>query len=453
MTLSVILILTIIVTASLLSSTTSLSYGATNSIPSPREQMDSGISPTNIKCNEGLKPVIRASTNSAACVKNISYEKIIQTGWAKSLVEFKNKPQPTNIGEVKTIKTVPLYFNTGIRESSPEIVTTYNYIFEACAKSNMIRSPEVLIITDSETKTVILSKSIPAMSCQLSTTVVKATDVNSIKASLVKKTDLSIMISELESKVINLKETLAKEKKELGEIVKKDPTPNDFTKLVSEKTEKITTLRNELNSARADLQKSQYVLIVNPSVPSSVENKKMNKEIISIELPPKNYAHVNKIKIVPQFVDAGRLKSDPVASAYNFIFEACSGKNNIVYPEVMVISDSEVKSLKLSESLDIHTCQTSSTIIKAGNPDSIYGTMISTGDISKMLSDLEIKVTSLQDSISKDKKSLSILVNQNPQPDDFTKKVSELTEKITSQRNELNKIKHELISIKYMVNE
>jgi len=101
--------------------------------------------------------------------------------------------------------------------------------------------------------------------------------------------------------------------------------------------------------------------------------------------------------------------------------------------------------------LDSFECQISSTSIKAGDQNSISGTMITTGDISKIIHELETKVASLQENIAKDKKSLGMLVTQNP--DDLEQQVSILTEKIVNQRNDLSKTKHDLISIKYMVNE
>jgi len=69
-----------------------------------------------------------------------------------------------------------------------------------------------------------------------------------------------------------------------------------------------------------------------------------------------------------------------------------------------------------------------------------------------MIKDLEAKVTSIQEGIAMDKNALSDLTKQSPQPDDFRQKVTELTNKIIKQRNDLSQAKHELISLKYMLN-
>ena len=448
-------IFTIIIATSLFSGTTILSYGAINPIPSPREQMDNGINAANVVCKAGLTLVVRANSDAAACVKKSSSDELVQKGWAVKLATFlEKKPQLSSIGDVNTIKVVPMFADKQRLDTMPKIVTSYNYIFEACTKSSLIKAPEVLVTSDSETKSVILSESILPKTCQTSATVIKATDTNSIKASLVKKTDISIIIGELESKVTDLKERLVVEKKALADLAKQSPPPADFQKKVSEKTDKIITLRDELNSIRADLQKNQYALMVGTKAPPMIQPPPQTSEPTSSSSATTSYPYVNKIKTVAQFSDAGRLKSDPVmSSSFNFIFEACAGKDSILFPEVMIRSDTEVKSIKLSESLDAHACQTSSTVIKAADSNTIQATMITSGDISKIIKDLDSKVTNMQENIALDKKTLADLTKQNPPPDDFRQKITELTDKIIQQRNELNQAKHELISLKYMINE
>jgi len=445
-------ILAIIFTASLLSVTTGFSYGS-SSIPSPKEQMDSGTNPANVVCKEGLKLIIRMGTNSAACVWNSSYDRILQIGWAKTLVEYKNKPELSSIGDVKTIRIVPLYYNTGILESKPEIISTYNYVFEACAKFKTIDTPEILIISDSETKSINLVQNIPANSCKLGTTQVKASDTNSIKASFAKKTDLTIIANELESNMIKIQEKLTAEKKELADLADQDFHSEDDYKKISEKTNNIVLLKKELDIARADWQKNQYVLILSSKEPISEKLKLTNKIIQPTQLPPKDYAHVNKIKITSQYVDSGRLKSNPITSSYQFDFEVCAVKDNILSPEILIRTDSEAKSIKLDKSINAFSCQRDSTIIRAADKNSIQGTVIATGDISKLLTELDSNVFMIQENIAKDKKALLEITNQRPSPDDFEQKVSEITKRISTQKNELNQAKEEFNIIKYITYE
>ena len=452
------LVFTIVIGASLLSATTTVSFGATNVIPTPREQMDSGINAANVVCKAGYVLIVRATSDTAACVKKSSSDKLIENGWATKLSALlEKKPQLSSIGDVKTVKIVPIFVDKKRQDTTPGIVTGYNYVFEACSKSSFIRAPEILVTSDSETKIVKLSENIPPKSCQTSATLIKATDKDSIKASLVKKTDLVIIVGELESRVTDLKERLAVEKKSIATLAKQESSQSpDYKKKVSEKTDLIISLRNELNAARADLQKNQYALIVGSKAPLKVQPISDMDESTSSSLPVTSNAtlntpYVKKINTISQYSDAGRLKSDPLISSFSFVFDACAGKDNIMFPQVMIRSDSEIKSVQMSESLDAHTCQTSSTIIKASDKNSIKGMMVTSGDISKSISELESKVASLKESIAAAKKTLSDLVKQSPAPEDLQQQATDLTDKIVQQRNELNQAKQELTSLKYMI--
>jgi len=448
-------LLTAVLAVSLLSGTVVMSYGAFNLIPSPKEQTELGITSANVVCKTGLSLIIRADSETPACVKSSSSEKLIQKGWAINLSTLLEKnPNLSSIGQVKTLQVVPLYKDEGIQQTKPNIILNYNFVFEACAKSSLIRSPEILITTDSETKTVKLSQQIAPQSCQISSTVIKATDVNSIKANLVKKTDLSLMVGQLELRVSELKEKLATEKKYLSTISSQALTPENFQKKISETTDKIITLRNELNLAKAELQKNQYSLLLGSKLPEPIKVPLKNKIVIPFVNNTKvNIPHVNPIEIIKKYSDAGRLKTDAIVSSYNFVLEVCAGTEQIQYPEILVKSDSEIKSIKLSESLDPKSCQTTSTVIKAADTKTIEGLIVAIGEIPNQIKALEFKVESLKEQLSINKQALADLVTQKPVPDDLSKKVSELTAKVVQQRDELNQAREELINLKYLVAE
>lgn len=375
--------------------------------------------------------------------------------WAKTVIQLlESKPKLSNIDEVKTVKIVPIFVDKKILDTNPKIVKNYNYIFDACAKSALIRAPEVLVTSDSETKSVKISENISPNSCQTSATIITATDTNSIKAIFVKKNDISLIVGDLESKVKTIQDVLAKEKKEFVELVKQNPQPTDCAKKVSEKTDKIITLRNELNSVRADFQKNQYALIVGAKAPPKIQAPlEMNKSISENSNKTKNYPYVKVINIVSKYSDAGRLKSEPLTSqSFNFIFDAYAGKDPIIFPEVMVRLDTEVKTVKISEPLEASICQTRSTTIKAADKNTIQGTMITSRDVSKLIIDLENKITMIQENIGKDKASLAELAKSSPQPEDFRQRITELTDKIINQGNELNQAKQDLITLQYMRN-
>ncbi len=452
---SLYFLLTILVAISLVSGTVVMSYGASTIIPSPKAQLELGISSANVVCKPGLDLIIRAISETPACVKSTSSEKLVQKGWAIKLSTLLEKnPNLASIGEVKTLQVVPLYKDEGIQQTQPNIILNHNFVFEACAKSSLIRSPEILITSDSETKTVKLSEKINPKSCQISSTIIKATDTKSIKANLVKKTDLSLIAGQLELQVNELKEKLAAEKKSLSELIKQDPKPNDFQKKTSEKTNKIISLRNELNLARAEFQKNQYSLMVGQKAPEPIKVPLENKVVIpTVNEMKENTAHVNKIEIIKQYSDAGRLKSDSLVSSHNFVFEACAGTEQIQFPEILVKSDSEIKSVKLSESLASKSCQTTSTVVKAADPKTIEGMMISSDEIENKIKNLELKVESLKEQIAMNKQTLADLVKQKPVPEDINKKVSDLTDKIVNLRDDLNQSREELTNFKYMITE
>ncbi len=56
----------------------------TEEVMPPKMQMDDGIAPQDVECNEGLELVLKASDGSAACVKPSTRELLITRGWAVS---------------------------------------------------------------------------------------------------------------------------------------------------------------------------------------------------------------------------------------------------------------------------------------------------------------------------------------------------------------------------------
>jgi len=50
-------------------------------IQSPKKQLESGVTPENVICREGLELIFKSSDNSPTCVKSSTAEKLIQRGW------------------------------------------------------------------------------------------------------------------------------------------------------------------------------------------------------------------------------------------------------------------------------------------------------------------------------------------------------------------------------------
>src|SRR5574338_146405 len=75
-------------------------------IQSPLQQLIGGTDPYTIQCGEGLQLVYKASTFRPACVKDSTYQVLLQRGWASAgvpsddelmgMVSNLPKPEPTN---------------------------------------------------------------------------------------------------------------------------------------------------------------------------------------------------------------------------------------------------------------------------------------------------------------------------------------------------------------------
>ncbi len=65
--------------------------------------------------------------------------------------------------------------------------TSYNYVFELCSFNKQIKSPKIQVASDSEKVTVKLAHTLKPNTCQTANATIKATDQNSIKATLLNK--------------------------------------------------------------------------------------------------------------------------------------------------------------------------------------------------------------------------------------------------------------------------
>ena len=54
---------------------------------SPKKQLELGIAPENVVCNDGLELIFKSSDSSPACVKPATAEKLIQRGWKSEIIE------------------------------------------------------------------------------------------------------------------------------------------------------------------------------------------------------------------------------------------------------------------------------------------------------------------------------------------------------------------------------
>ena len=138
-------------------------------------------------------------------------------------------------------------------------------------------------------------------------------------------------------------------------------------------------------------------------------------------------------------------------SVYNVVFEACTGNEVLRAPEVRVASDSDEKTVRVSERIIANTCLMSTAKINAVDSSSISLAIANRSDISTKITEWEKKIDSLIQEQSKHQAELNKLVVQSEKPDDFEQKVTELSNKIIDLRNQIKDAKFQLYGSQYEV--
>ncbi len=147
---------------------------------------------------------------------------------------------------------------------------------------------------------------------------------------------------------------------------------------------------------------------------------------------------VTKLAVVPVKGSAGTQTPKVPLIGYDFVFEVCALGKTIYAPEILVKSDSDAQRVELASNIDANTCHTTSTIVKAANPDSITGTLENKGGISANIVMLESKITELSQKLEVEKKILNDLVKVDTKSDESKAKISDSNNKLIQLRQELN---------------
>ena len=195
----------------ILISGTSIASPAFADVISPKQQMKLNFTAEQVICAEGLVKVTKKTTGNASCVKPATAEKLAKNGWAKTLSDKKldeikviklKKGEPAGtITKIATVKQT----SQPVKAGTPVGVAGYVFIFDACSTSKVIRTPEIYVTSDSETKNVKLGSMLKANSCYTSSVMIKAADPNTISATLLNKGGISEKIQSLETQIADLK--------------------------------------------------------------------------------------------------------------------------------------------------------------------------------------------------------------------------------------------------------
>jgi len=394
----------------------------------PKKQTSFGITADDVVCETGMFKVIKEKKGTVACVQAANVSKLVAKGWAKPVDQVKLQELLSKLsiptGTVNKITVTPI--KTDFGKQTPKVsVGSYDYVFEVCASTQTLFSPEVLIRSDSETKRYELVETISPSSCVLSVTMIKASSPDSITATLVSKGDVSNLVSSLQANVDYLTTQLQEAKKSFGK---------ENTDANKQQGIKIADLRKQLNDAKADLYRVYFTLY-------SPEKSKFTPEKLSFLGNPITGETAQKISAS---------KSLATPDSYDVVFEACAGEKQVRLPVIQISSDKQNITLKLGDKISPNTCQMSFAKIEATDPESITLKPAGNADSSTKVADLEMKIDSLNKELTSEKGIVKVLVHDPNRPQDFNEQLATHVDKITSLREQIISAKAELNRILYL---
>ena len=394
----------------------------------PKKQVSLGISADDVICESGMFKVIKDKTNAISCVHVKNVSKLVSLGWAKPVDKTKLDHALTQqnlvSATINQLIITPISSDFG-KQTPKTSVGSYDFVFDVCA-SQPIVSPTVLIRSDSESKHYEIPETIYSNSCVTSAVVIKASNPNSIVASLQSRDDVSKTVLALSEKIDSLRAQLQDAKKLFG----KENTDDN-----NQVSAKIIDLRKQLNDAREDLQRLYFVLYAPP------ESSKVSLQKLSFLGSPIDGESATKISVSPSI-------SSP--NLYDVFFEACAGTKQVRLPVITITSDFESIDVRMGEKIAPDTCQMSSAKITATDPESISVNPAGNNDSSTKADDLEVMISSLQKQLTSEKDLLRDLIHNPKRPANFAEQLSIHVDKITKLRNDVISAKAELSKILYL---
>jgi len=394
----------------------------------PKKQADLGISSDDIVCETGMFKVIKSSNDSVACVKPNSVSKLVSHGWAKAIDESKLNEFQSKLnisaGKINTLLVTPI--STDFGKLTPKVsVSGYDFVFEVCASTQDLVSPEVLVRSDSETKHYELVETIPQNTCVPSATVIKASNPDSISAVLISKGDVSQIILSAKAKVDSLRQQILDAKQSFGK---------ENTDVNKKQGNKIAELRLQLNDAIADLHR-MYFILYTPA------KSKLTVDKMSFSGTPIQGETATKISVSPSVSTSGN---------FDVVFEACASDKQVRIPIIVIESDSQIVNVKLGDKIAPKTCQLTSAKIAATDPESISVKIAGNADSSNKAVDLESKIADLNTQLISAKEKLKEMVHNPSRPDGFNEQLTSQIDKISKLRDEIISAKSELSKILYL---
>ena len=391
-------------------------------VVSPLKQAKFGFESDDIICKQGFVKAVQKSDNQILCLKLNTAEKLHKSNLItiyatiNDFEEIQNLQKKESIGTIKILSVTEQKLKPKKFESNPDVEFFY-VSFEICGKNKDIRTPEIIINSDSETKPVKIAERIFSNTCQANVAKIKAINSDSITIELLNKGGISEKIINLEERVNLIKSQLKEEKSELSSKL------NQKQKFSDEGITKVVELRKELNQAKEDLNRLLFALNVMPKFKS--KDIQISKSFTGV---PVEKIVVNKLATMPA------LKQE---NTYDVVFEMCTSNQMVRIPMVEVISDLDSKSVKLADKISPNSCQVSGTKIKALNIDSIKLSSKDSKENSSKINELEKQLADLNKSLQKQKQNLRELNHLAPRPSNFNQQLEDIANSIIDLRKEI----------------
>lgn len=409
----------------------------------PLQQMELDFSAKEIVCKENLVKVIRTSNDNAVCVKTNSVDFLVEMGIIVSPdpeIVSKVMQQKSNVvGKITHMATTKASVKPGVVDTFSK-VSVYNYVFKICSEDEKIKSPEVILSSDAETKSIKLVREIPADSCYTNAAKINALDPDTITSRLSNHGGVTEIIVELENKIEELKLDLVEQREKISTINPESPS-TDRAKKISAIHKKITDIRNELKDTRAEKQK--FLLFLSLSATHELSPIPKGKSITGVEVDDvlTDILSVHTALIQPDTLSEG-------ISAYNVAFEICTDKNVLRIPVVELSSDIETKSVKMADKVPVNSCQMTTAKINAKDANSISVLLAGQSATSSTILELEKKINDLKGVMKIEQDSLNaISTSSSISKEEKQSSINESSTKIIELRNELNAAKVELHKI------
>ena len=421
----------------------SLANVAFADVVSPKKQLDLNFTPDEVVCKERLVKIVRTASDQIACVTPDVVDILVKRGFAlpasPEVVSEVMEQQAKPVGKITHMATTSQFKNPGEAATFPKI-NTHNYVFKICAFEEKIKFPEIIITSDSETKSVKSPRDVRPDSCNTTAVKVKAIDPDSISSRLLNHGGVTEVIAELEEKIKVLKSNITEQRTKLSSI-NDDVPSNDRAKKVSAIHKKISDIRNELYDTRAEMQK--YLLFLSLSSTTDVAPVAKGKSItgVNIEGAVSEIISVTEALIQPDDRPENSM-------AYNVVFELCTDSTTLRIPVVELSSDISFKTVKMAEKITANSCQVTTGKINALDSDSISIKLAGQTQSSETIITLEKKIESLKDEMKTEQDKLNAVSTSSSITEEERKSaISESTAKLAELRKEVNSTKAELHKI------